>query len=150
MGEAVRGVRRARPGRWDLGYRAIGRDWEVFVCQVVGHACQNLLKQTEKLGGVYLPHWQDQVNAYDAAFVHWCQWGDNTSAPTCAGLTVPQPYVSITSSLETRTRPWTGSASHTTYMMQEKAQPNCSESGAVSLLDLFQPKTGLFSTRALI
>ena len=57
MGKAVRGVRGDWPSRWNLGYRAIGRDWEVCVRQGVGHACQNLLKRTEKLGGVYLPHW---------------------------------------------------------------------------------------------
>ena len=55
------------------------------------------------------------------------------NAPTCAVLTVPQWYASLMSSLVTRTKPWTGSASHTTCRMRGKARPNFNDSGAASL-----------------
>ena len=50
------------------------------------------------------------------------------NAPTYTGLTVPRWYASVTSSFRT------GSASHTACRIWGKAQPNCSDSGAVSLL----------------
>ena len=53
--------------------------------------------------------------------------------PTCAVLTVPWWYASMTSSLETQTRTWAGSASHTACRIRGKAWPNCSDSGAASL-----------------
>ena len=55
------------------------------------------------------------------------------NAPTCAGLTVPQWYASVTSSFYTLTGPWIGSASHTACSMRGKARPNCSNSAAASL-----------------
>ena len=56
------------------------------------------------------------------------------NAPTCAGLTLPRWYMSVTSSLETRTGPWTRSASHTDCRMRGKDRTNCSDSGVASLL----------------
>ena len=55
------------------------------------------------------------------------------NAPTCAGLTVPRWYASVTSSFDTWTGPWTGSASHTACRMQGKVRPNCSDYVAASL-----------------
>ena len=55
------------------------------------------------------------------------------NTPTCAGLTVPRWYTSVTYSFETRTGPWTGSASHTACSMRGKARPNWSNSGAASM-----------------
>ena len=40
----------------------------------------------------------------------------------------------MTSRLDTRTRPWARSVSQTAYRMRGKALPNCSDSGAASLL----------------
>ena len=41
---------------------------------IIGHICQRFRKRTEKLGGIYPPHWQYQVNAYKYALVPWCRW----------------------------------------------------------------------------
>ena len=55
------------------------------------------------------------------------------NVPTCDVVTVPQWYTSVTSSLDTQTKPWARSASQTAYRMQGKSIPNCSDSGAASL-----------------
>ena len=56
------------------------------------------------------------------------------NAPTCHGLTVPRWYASVTSSLDTWIVPWNGSAPQTACRVWGKALPNCSDSGAASLL----------------
>ena len=56
------------------------------------------------------------------------------NVPTCDSVTVPRWYASVMFSLDTQTRPWTGSASQTTCRMQGKDLPNYSNSGAASLL----------------
>ena len=56
------------------------------------------------------------------------------NAPTCDILTVPRWYASVMSKFDTRTRPWTRSASQNACRMRGKTLPNCSNSGAASLL----------------
>ena len=72
-----------------------------------------------------------------------------TYAPTCDGVTVPRWYESVTSSLDTQTVPWDGSASQTACRMRGKALSNCSDSDAASLsvvlLELGVP-TSVFTT----
>ena len=46
------------------------------------------------------------------------------NVPICADLTVPRWYVYVTSGLDTRTGPWTESASQTTCRMRGKDLPN--------------------------
>ena len=76
MGEPLWGVRGARPSRWDLRDHDVGRDREVCVRQGVCHVCQRFQKRAEKLGRVYPPHQQDQVNADDFSLIPWCRWDD--------------------------------------------------------------------------
>ena len=49
------------------------------------------------------------------------------NVPTCYSVTVPRWYVSVASSLDTRTKPWAKSASQTIWRMQWEAIPNCSD-----------------------
>ena len=76
MGEDLRGVMGAHPGCWDLRDRALGWYKEVCVHQGVVHVCQCFQKHAEKLGGLYPPHWQDQVDADDFYLILWCRWDD--------------------------------------------------------------------------
>ena len=57
-----------------------------------------------------------------------------TNAPPHNCMTVMWWYTSVASRLYIRTGPWDGSASHTARRMQGKDLPNCSNSGAASLL----------------
>ena len=54
--------------------------------------------------------------------------------PTYAGLTVLRWNMSVTSSLDNRTKTWTGSAYQTACRMWGKARQNCSDAGAACLL----------------
>ena len=51
------------------------------------------------------------------------------NVPTCYDVTVPWWYAYVVSSLDTRTGPWTESASQTACRVRGKSLPNCSNSG---------------------
>ena len=133
MGENLWGVRGDLPSLWDFRDCAVGRDQEVCVDQGIGHVCQRLRKRAETLGGVYPPHWQDQVDADNFSLLPWCRWDDVRKHAHLRWLNGAAVVCVCDVQFETWTRPWTGSASHTACRMRGKARPNCIESGTDSL-----------------